>query len=95
MKLIIDIDEDSYRECKFRKDLLSLGGEPTDLTFNMRMETTISKGIPLSEELEKIKNELLSKVNGSNIFGSAYVDVKDINKLFDSRIEELKGEQEC
>lgn len=38
MKLIIDISEDDYKECKFRKDLLSLGGEPEDLTFNMRME---------------------------------------------------------
>lgn len=47
MKLIIDISEEDYRECKFRKDLLSLGGEPTDLTFNMRMETLIANGTPL------------------------------------------------
>ena len=50
-----------------------------------------SKGA-LIAELEKIKDELLSKINGSNVFGSAYVDVKDINKIFDKRIKELKGE---
>ncbi len=49
MKLIIDISEEDYKECKFRKDLLSLGGEPTDLTFNMRMETLIANGTPLPE----------------------------------------------
>lgn len=49
MKRIIDISEEDYKECKFRKDLLSLGGEPTDLTFNMRMETTIANGTPLPQ----------------------------------------------
>lgn len=50
MRLIIDIPEEDYNECKFRKDLLSLGGEPTDLTFNMRIETLIANGILLEEK---------------------------------------------
>lgn len=47
MKLIIDVSEEDYKECKFRKDLLSLGGEPTELTFNMRMKKNIGNGTPL------------------------------------------------
>lgn len=46
MKLMVDISEEDYRECKFRKDLLSLK-EPTDLTFNMRMEKLIANGTEL------------------------------------------------
>lgn len=71
MKLVIDVSEEDYRECKFRKDLLSLGGEPTDLTFNMRMETLIANGIPLSEELEGLKAEInISKkyIDGDLLF---------------------------
>ena len=53
MKYIIEIPEEDYNECKFRKDLLSLGGEPTDLTFNMRIETLIANGIPLEDIKEQ------------------------------------------
>lgn len=90
MKLIIDIDEEDYRECKFRKDLLSLGGEPTDLTFNMRMETLIANGVSLEEEIEKIKQEITMWCNG-------YLQEeigKDINKIIDKNIAKLKEEVE-
>ena len=96
MKLIIDIPEEDYRECKFRKDLLSLGEEPTDLTFNMRMETLIANGTPLSEEIEKIKDKMMDdgayfqEVEGHTDF------VKGISHCIDiaeKELAELKGDK--
>lgn len=82
MKLLIDVSEEDYRECKFRKDLLSLGGEPKDLTFNMRIETLIANGIPLSEELEELKKRISNKCG---------YDV--CCNVIDDRISELKGKE--
>lgn len=70
-KLVIEISEEDYKECIFRKDLLSLGGEPTDLTFNMRMEKLIAKAIPLEKELENIKTEVNTRkkyIDGNLLF---------------------------
>jgi len=96
MKLIIDISEEDYRECKFRKDLLSLDGEPTDLTFNMRMETTIANGAPLEGEFEKIKDEIqdysLWSANG-NSAENVFLLTRDLSvSIIDKHIAELKGD---
>ena len=91
MKLLIDVSEEDYKECVFRKDLLSLGGEPTDLTFNMRMEKLIANGIPLEEEFEKIKAEFLFKCKENLRFDNDIV-LECFTDLVDKRISELKGE---
>lgn len=83
MKLIIDIPDEMYDWFE--------NGFPDEYDY-VKLWEKIKQGTPLEKELEKIKDELLSKINGSNVFGSAYVDVKDINKIFDKRIKELKGE---
>ena len=79
MKLIIDIPDEDYNECKFRKDLLSLGGEPTDLTFNMRIETLIANGIPL----ENIKSGIEEEKDCANADFERYKDewLKDYKRL--------------
>jgi len=64
VKLVINISEEDYNECKFREHLLSLGGDPADLTFNMRIETLIAKGTLLEEVLEDIKSEIRNKKDG-------------------------------
>lgn len=90
MKLIIDISDEDYNECKFRKDLLSLGGEPTDLTFNMRIETLIANGIPLPKGHGRLidANKLISSFPN-------YDGVSDVAKTIDyapTVIEADKGE---
>ena len=92
MKLIIDIDEEDYKECIFRKDLLSLGGEPTDLTFNMRMETIIANGTPLQAELEEIKAEIskLTRYWTSEDKHINLVSDNAVNRILDNHIKEIK-----
>ena len=88
MKLIIDIPEEDYNECKFRKDLLSLGSEPTDLTFNMRIETLISNGIPLENikaEIEEESNKALDYPNWEYSKG-----LKKALNILDKHIKENK-----
>jgi len=96
MKFVIEIDEEDYKECKFRKDLLSLGGEPDDLTFNMRIETVIGNGISLEEEFEKIKAEIeeikLLRDNPYNNETEYSVSMEELRKLFDKHIAELNGD---
>ena len=91
MKRIIDISEEDYKECKFRNDLLSLGGKPTDLTFNMRIETLIAEGTPLQAELEEIKTEIL------NLWFTGYADKpkldrEEVIKILDKHIKEIDNE---
>lgn len=90
MKLIVDISEEDYKECKFRKDLLFLE-EPTELTFNMRMETLIANGIPLEKGLEKIKAE----INEQRLFNKSLLCKSDLHhaiNIINKHISELKGE---
>ena len=89
MKLIINIDEEDYKECIFRKDLLSLGGEPTDLTFNMRMETIIANGTPLQEEFEEIKAEL-QNLSTNNFL--EMIPKGEAVQIVDNHIKELNNE---
>lgn len=80
MKLIIDIPEEDYRECKFRKDLLSLGEEPTDLTFNMRMETLIANGTLLPEGHGRLidKDHMIARLEAaSKFYGGENADAFD------------------
>ena len=86
MKLIIDISEEDYKECKFRNDLLSLGGKPTDLTFNMLMETLIAEGTPLQAELEYIKAE----VDDLKCYGDQAEFRDKVFELLDKRIKEIE-----
>ena len=92
MKLIIDIPEDDYKECKFRKDLLLLGGEPTDLTFNMRMETLIANGTPLEDIKAEIQNiDLVYEKNGRTTIMKNFDDIKsEIFDILDKHIKENK-----
>lgn len=75
-KALDDLEHNKITLGEFEERVKPLNQEPTNVV----------------EELEKIKSELLSHTGGSNIFGSLYVDVKDINRVFDRRITELKGE---
>lgn len=98
MNLIIDISEEDYRECKFRKDLLSLGEEPTDLTFNMRMETLIANGTELPKghgrliDADALRKGILSW--GMNDYEpSDFIDEIDMaDVIIEAESEELKGE---
>ena len=93
MRIVVPISKALFEKMKSNKNHIEV------LCYHdMYLSTkAVSKGKPLTnkdtiKELENIKDELLSKINGSNIFGSAYVDVKDINEIFDKRIKALKGE---
>ena len=103
MKLIINISDKDYKECKFRKDLLSLGGEPTELTFNMRIEKLVGNGIPLEDEFKKIREEIkkirksyyliLSDGQSGGYYERKAIDYEsDVFEVIDNRIKELNGE---
>lgn len=90
MRLIINISDKDYKECKFRKDLLSLGGEPTELTFNMRIEKLIANGEPLQTKLEEIKNNILQDGNyqiGED-FSEYMTDYQNIFNILDKHMKE-------
>lgn len=94
MKLIIDIPVEDYKECKFRNDLLSLGGKPTDLTFNMRMETLIAEGTSLQAELEEIKAEIskLTRYWTSEDKHINLVSDNAVNRILDKHIKEIDND---
>lgn len=91
MKLIIDIPVEDYKECKFRNDLLSLGGKPTDLTFNMRMETLIAEGTSLQAELEEIKAEI-NKLWFTGYADKPKLDREEVINILDKHIKEIDNE---
>ena len=77
MKLIIDIPEKGYKKIKeyFANDDY---GHPSDLA--------ISKGIPLEEELEKIKAE----IEKHNI--ADFIAVQSVLDILNKYISELEGD---
>ena len=79
MKLIIDIPNEAY-------DILT---EYQVLPDNIDLEYFVIHGIPLEEELEKIKAELENpKVIGMDFFDGLYY----AEEIIDKHISELKGE---
>ena len=82
MKLIIDIDEKDYLECIKRVEEIREKGYMIE---NLKYKIIIADGIPLSEELEKVKKEILKE----NRFIWYPVDIQD---CIDNHISESKGE---
>ena len=86
MKIVIEIDEDIYNDVK------------TDNCFNgydvCEVKNAIKNGIPLEEELEKIK----SKINLEDVdcqYEEDYMYSSGLQKaidIIDNHIAELKGE---
>lgn len=86
MKLIIDIDEEQYKEIIENDYIYSLG--ESDL---VQLENKIYNGKPLQEEYEEIKAEILEAY--------PYFDSADVHwgfdicrDIVDNHIKELKGE---
>lgn len=81
MKLIIDIPEEDYAQL--------------DKWSVYYFREVISKGIPLSEELEKIKTEIDEIVESEmkeDVLWS--LGLRYSKKIIDKHITELKGEQQ-
>ena len=85
MKLIIDIPNEVY-------NILT---EYQVLSENLDLEYFVIHGIPLEEELEKIKAEIedLTLYRSNDIFGNTYpvYDQKEVLEILDKHISELKG----
>ena len=82
MKLIIDIPEEAYNRLM----------EFQVLPENIDLEYFVIHGIPLEEELEKIKEEIEEIDNIVHEHGATYINKYAIVKVFNNYISELKGE---
>ena len=85
MKLIIDIDEQTYN--KVGRYLVGL--ELEDLLLNVRK--ALRKGKKLETELEEIKLEIDEKSN-MHLDGDFYILNFDVKKILDNRIKELNND---
>lgn len=85
MKVIIDIPKEAFESVK--------SDEPIDFLDAMHIISTIQNGIPLEEELEKIRQESV-RLTGNKIMatGTRADGRMDIIEIIDKHIEELKGE---
>ena len=93
MKLIIDIDKD------IAQGIIGGKGEmPRNIvrSFQATIADAIKNGTPLSEELEKIKAEIKVNARGEYDFEGycreEKISIKEVDKIIDNHIKELKGE---
>ena len=92
MKLIIEIDEDYYKAIWENGYIYDEDNED--------VAKIIKDGIPLEEELEKIKVEIeeisITYHNPYSVMKPMYdkVDTESVMEIIDKHIKELKGEQE-
>lgn len=86
MKLIIDIPKESFELVKNGKEIDFIDAE--------HIIRTIQNGIPLEEELETIKAELVGKCNHCNCVSCIFVSLEDekclMKTIINKRISELK-----
>ena len=87
MKLIIDIDDKTYKDVKQFYDKMS------EHECIGEYELAIAEGIPLEEELKKIKQEI-HKLAFDDDDGDymTLIDDDEAMELIDKHIAELKGE---
>ena len=83
MKLVVDVPEGNYKALKKMSGCCGLGV----------YHEMILNGIPLSEELEKIKAEIeLMDFDFGDYYDHTDTIIEMVSKVIDNYISELKGE---
>lgn len=88
MKLIIDIDERAYKGCMELKSNDDMG------LLGLHLINATANGIPLEEELEKIKGEIQELAYYDNNYCGFVLPEWKISDIIYDYIRELKGDSD-
>lgn len=93
MKLIIDISDKTYEI--IRDMMYFYNPQRSGRAETKEIITAIKQGTPLSEELEKINEEIeLMDFDFGDYYDHTDTIIEMVSKVIDNHIEELKGENE-